>query len=453
MAITPLVFTGISQFSADFQTILNRTVAIAALPVNALQNEQVDLLQKKQLTATLSGAVADLSESVKALGALGTNRALSATSSNTSKVTVTNTAATAAANYTISNITSVAKAASESSVQGYAAGDTTAVSVTGSVRLVVGTTEYNFTLTPAKNNLAGLRDAINGLGAGVTANILTTGTGATPNYLSVSANTTGAKVLKVIDDPAGAATNLLTAQNQGADATFDLNGVRVSKSSNLINDVVPGITFTVMGVTGVGETVTLSLVSDRSRLESALRDLATKYNAVAGLANAQIGPDAGLLAGDPLVREVQSSLRKLTMHHQSGTVRNVAALGIELSKTGEMSFKQATFDKLSSAQVSDAFAFLGSERTGFGALSAAFTQISDPITGMVKIQQGQYDAADRRITDHIAKLTARIQAMQAGLSAKLQAADALLAHLDSQQLVLNSSLESLNAVAFGKRPD
>ena len=49
---------------------------------------------------------------------------------------------------------------------------------------------YNFTL--ATNNLVTLRDTINSLNAGVTASILTTSGG---NYLSISANSTGAATL------------------------------------------------------------------------------------------------------------------------------------------------------------------------------------------------------------------------------------------------------------------
>jgi hypothetical protein len=44
VAISPLTFTGVSSFSNDFQTILNRAVAIAQLPITALQNHQSDLL-------------------------------------------------------------------------------------------------------------------------------------------------------------------------------------------------------------------------------------------------------------------------------------------------------------------------------------------------------------------------------------------------------------------------
>ena len=204
MSLTPLTFTGISQFSTDFQTILNRAVSIAAIPVQQLQNEQADVLTRKQLLTGLNSALSELAARIGSLAAIGEYKALSASSSNSLKVTATATGATAAASYTLSEITSVARAAAEMSVSGYATSDGTAVSATGSMNLIVGSSEYTITLGEGKNNLIGLRDAINLSGAPVTASILTTGTGDNPNYLSVTANSTGATTLRLVDDPEGA---------------------------------------------------------------------------------------------------------------------------------------------------------------------------------------------------------------------------------------------------------
>jgi flagellar capping protein FliD len=101
-----LSFTGISQFSNDFQTILNRAVAIAQLPVTALQNQQANILQEKQLSTSFETAVSALAATVTNLGAIGASQAMGATSSDTSKVTIASTSATSPASYSITNITS-----------------------------------------------------------------------------------------------------------------------------------------------------------------------------------------------------------------------------------------------------------------------------------------------------------------------------------------------------------
>src|ERR1019366_5478450 len=103
-----------------------------------------------------------------------------------------------------------------------------------------------------------------------------------------------------------------------------------------------------------------------------------------------------------------------------------------------MSFKAATFNALSSTQIDAAFSFLGTTRTGLGGLSSRFTAISDPVTGMVKLQQDQYDKAHARPTTQVEDLAARITDMQTALASKLEIADQLLASLDSQQTTLNA---------------
>src|SRR5438093_201464 len=74
LPFTPLVFTGISSFSSDFQTVLNRAVSIASLPLKRLQNDDVDILQKKQLLGSLNSAVGALGASVAALGTVAENK-------------------------------------------------------------------------------------------------------------------------------------------------------------------------------------------------------------------------------------------------------------------------------------------------------------------------------------------------------------------------------------------
>jgi flagellar hook-associated protein 2 len=452
MSFAPLAFTGISSYSSDFQTVLSRAVSIASLPLKKLQNDDTDLIQKKQLLGSFNGALTGLADSLTAIGRVAQGKGLQATSSDTSKVTVTNTGAESAATYTISDITSIATVASETSVSGYASSTAAPVSSTGTLKLVAGSTEYTITLTPSTNNLVGLRDAINHLGAGVTATVLTTGTGAEPNYLSVTQNNLGAKALKIFDDPDGANTNLLTTANQGSNAEFKINGVPVSKGGNLVNDVVPGTTFTILGTTAADAKVALTLVTDRSQLASAISSFASAYNSVVDQVNGQVGPSAGLLSGDFLVRQVQKNLREITnFQGAGGDLQNLSDLGITLDAQGKISFDTDGFKNLSDSKITSAFQFLGTRSTGFGALASKLEQLSDPVTGLVKAQQDSYDQADRRIQDQITSLTDRITELQSTINLRLQQADALLAQLTSQQTVLAASINAVNYSSFGKQ--
>ena len=452
MGSSPLVFTGVTSFSADFQTILSRAVSIASLPLKRLQNEQADLAQKKSLLVGLNGAVADVGSSLAALATVAQNKALSATSSNPAKVSVVNSGATSAGTYAISNITSIATAASETSTSGYASSSTTAVSSAGSLNLVVGSQSFPILLAAGKNNLTGLRDAINALGVGVTASVITTGTGANPNFLALSSNATGATTLALNDVPTvGSPVNLITAANQGANAVFQLNGLAVSRTSNTVNDVIPGLTFNILDKTTGCETINLALNTDRSRLAIALQTFTDKYNTLVDAADSQIGPAGGLLTGDFLVRQIESDLRQVTSASQSsGSVRSLADLGLSLSAKGKITFDSGVVTKFSDSQVTDAFRFLGTSSTGFGALASKFTQLSDPAGGLIGLQEADYTRRTQDIAHQVNALNDRIASIQTSLARRLQLADTLIARLQSQQQLLTASIQAVNLVAFGK---
>ena len=209
--------------------------------------------------------------------------------------------------------------------------------------------------------------------------------------------------------------------------------------------MVPGVSFTFNGTTTTGQTVGVSLASDGTKIPSALQDLVAKYNTVSGQINAQVGPAGGLLSGNPIITQARQALFSLMNSSTAGgSVQSLASLGIELDNSGVMSFNSATFNALSSSQITDAYSFLGNTASGPAAMQAQFTQLSDPATGVIKAQQDSWDAADKRISDQVTDLNARISAMQTSLQTKLQLADTLLASLQSQQSILTSSISALN---------
>ena len=453
MSITPLTITGVSTFSENLQTIMQRAVSVASLPVQVLQNEQSDLLVQKQLWTELREAVASLAASIDELGAAGSSKALGVTTSNGNRATATVTGSATPAVYTISDIASIAKAASENTAAGFATADATAVDPDGTLELVLGSNTYAINLGAGENNLNGLRDAINALGIGVSATVVNTGTGATPYYLNVTAAATGATSLKLRTETGNDATNLLTTTNQGADAVFKLNGLNVQRPENVIDDVVAGLSITITGKTDPGETVTLTLASNRGALALALGKLADAYNTLRQKVNAQVGEQAGLLSGEYIVRYIQEKMRAAAGFRGAGAVDDLSDLGITFDAKGLMSLDSTKLSSLSPSQLEQAFRFLDPSASGFGALSAAFHAISDPVTGMIRTQQAQIDETDARLGKQVEMMRERIQMMQQTLATKLQQADTLLATLESQQRFLEMNLEAVNLTLFGKRDE
>ena len=449
-SITPQAFTGASKYSTDFQTILQRTVKIATQPIIILQNQQSNILQQKQIAISLNGGAQTVSEAISDLGSLGETKALVASSSNTSKLSINSTTATAPATYTITDVTSIAHSSSATS-SGFADSGTAKVSVDGALKLNFGGTDYVINLAANKNNLTGLRDAINSLGIGLNSSILTTGTGATPYNLSITADTSGNKPITLVDGATGTGTNLISTSDAGANTEFKINGVPVSKGSAVINDVVPGVSFSLNSTTASGESLTIAVGSSRSSLATKLKTFVGAYNALSTQADGQIGDNAGLLTGDVIVREIQNSLRSVVGYQGSGSIKGLANIGVSFASDGKASFDQASFDSLSDTQIQQAFTFLGSKSTGFGQLAQKFTQISDPVSGLIAVQENHYDAETKSLSSRIADLTERVDNLQKATAQRLQTYDALLAQLESQSNIITASYTALNNSLFGTK--
>jgi flagellar hook-associated protein 2 len=308
-------------------------------------------------------------------------------------------------------------------------------------------------LTTYGNNLDGLKEAIDDLGLDLSSSIVNSRDQGGLHHLSLSAGATGAKSLKLWTDGEGTGSNLLTGANQGSNAEFLLNGVQVENSSNTVTGVIPGATLTIKGTTS-GGTVTVDLASSRTALQAAVEDFVDAFNTVTVALNAQTGEHAGLLSGDAIVRQTRDLMRSMTGYRDAGAVvSSLTSLGIEMKDTGEMTLNEGTFAGLSADALADAFRFLGTASTGFGAFTARLEGLSDPTTGLIKKQQDTYDSTDEHLQGQIENISARIALMQNNLLIQLQQADVLLASLERQKSLLEASLESVKLATFGKRED
>jgi len=455
MGITPLTFSGISQYSDDFQVIVDRTVAIASLPVQALQNEQTDILEKKQSWTGISAVTGGLAASLRNIGALASSGALAASSSNSAKVTASVAEPAVPGSYLITEINSLARVASATSLAGYA--DTHSAEVAGAgdyLQLVVGADQYDINLSAATDNLEAIRDHINNLNAGVSATIIDTGDGGGQRYfLALTAFDPGQKSIQLRTEADNPASDILATTDPGSDAVFKVNGKSITKTSNTVTDVIPGVALKLAATTTPGETITLTIASNRAPLTSALADFAEAYNSLAAELDAQFGETAGLLSGDFLVRDLQTRMRSLTAFEGTGVIGSLAQLGLTLNNDGTMSFDSSVFESLSTAEMDSAIEFLGSASSGLAAFESQFTEFSDPIDGLIVAQQADYDKRDQSLSDQIEVLSERIAQMQSTLLTQLQHADALLASLESQQNILYGSIESLNLVTYGKNEE
>lgn len=452
MPLSPLTFTGISSFSDDFQAILDRSVSIASLPARALEQEQAGLMTRKMAAAELRSAVAGLAAALHELGGLGQGGALRASSSSTA-VQATAGAGAAPGLYRITNITSLASQAVLRSAAGFADTDTTPVSGGGVLELVVDGVSHTITLASGQDSLAGLRDAINAGGYGLTATILDAGeaAGSQRYYLSVASNQTGARTIELRTTPGDAGSNMLAVVSPGSNASFELNGVAMTSKTNTISGAIPGVTLELKATTAAGSAVDITVGLDAAPVSAALDRFVSAYNDLVGKLDAQAGKTAGPLAGESIVNDLRAALREITGYRTDQPRGSLFELGISIWSDGVMSFDHSVVQSLTAEDFQRVLDFFGDGSAGLSALESRLSHYSDPLTGAITSYIQNLDRTDERLTEQINAIYERVEATRQTLVARLQAADTLLARLEGQQTMLDAAIESLNTVAFGKR--
>jgi flagellar hook-associated protein 2 len=151
------------------------------------------------------------------------------------------------------------------------------------------------------------------------------------------------------------------------------------------------------------------------------------------------GKGGGALTGQPIVSQLEQSLRSLVQYSGgSGTIQNLSDIGLSFDSTGNLTFDSTKFESAQASDPGGVTAFLGvtstsGTGTGFlGTMNSALTALEDPINGLFKTTNDNYQTQINKDSDQVNTIEARITTMQAALVQQMSLADAALSALESQ---------------------
>jgi flagellar hook-associated protein 2 len=196
----------------------------------------------------------------------------------------------------------------------------------------------------------------------------------------------------------------------------------------------------------------VTVTGNGSTVATALQNVATSYNSLATGIATLTAPSTGALAGNQVVLSIQGLMRQFAFYQGTGGTSGVSSLmdlGVSVDDTGQMSVDTSVVSGMTSGQLTSALNFIGDGTTGISALSTSLSAFSDTTNGVIQQDITQDQTSEQSLQDQIDAMNVRIQAAQQTEMAKLEAADALLANLESQQNVLTSSIQSLNETLYG----
>jgi flagellar hook-associated protein 2 len=467
MAIPPLASTGIGS-GLDVNAIVDKLMSIERRPLEALALQQAAFKSKISAFGVVKSALAALQTAVKGLTANGAFRGMSATISDTTLATLAAGSGAVAGSHSI-EVTALAQAhklassgfATEADTVGsgtltFTFGTWAAGTFTANASAATGTV----TIGAGQSSLAGIRDAVNAAKVGVTATIVDDGS-ASGKRLVFTSSSGAAMSLKVgvtdddgnaLDaaglsqlayDPAGtpgAGRNLsqtVAAQN----AALTIDGIAISKPTNVIADAIAGVTITV-NKTNVGAPATITIASDPKASVAAVEAFVKGYNDLQKLLTnlTKYDPEqkvGSVLTGDATARTIQSRLRSLA----GGTISGAVTTGNELASLSHIGIKSAVDGTLTldSAKLSS---LLASDPQGVERLFSALATSSDALVGYAgssaKTQPGEYAVT----VTQLATRGTLVGASLAGLTITAGVNDTLTAIIDGVSTTVTLSAQT-----------
>lgn len=380
MAITTGGLSGI-----DINGLVSQLMSIERQPLQKMTVKEVGLQAKISAYGNIKSGLTSFQSSLAKLNNIATfTGSTSASSSDDSAVKISASASSQASKYNIevSQLATSQKLASKtftksSDVVGEGVITIDFGSYSSGFTPNTARTSISVTIDSTNNTLEGVRDAINKANGGVSASIVNDGTGyrlALSSTQSGSANSMRISVAEAGGSPTNTDLNGLSAlaynpaatpapignmtQNQPAkDAIFKLDGITITKPTNVITDAVDGITLTLQKETTTA--VQLSISKNAVSISAPLKEMIKSYNDLiktmrdltkADTSKAKPGEsnNAQVLNGESLPRMIETELRGMmnqVLEFTGGDVKRLSQVGITINKDGVMSLDESKLNK------------------------------------------------------------------------------------------------------------
>jgi flagellar hook-associated protein 2 len=308
---------------------------------------------------------------------------------------------------------------------------------------------------------AGMVSAINGAKLGVTAQLINTGsaynvvvtgaTGATQNFSLTSDDGTGQAIAAV-----AFATPLQTA----TDASFKINGLAVTRSTNTVNDVIDGVTLDLYtATTGAAR---LDLNRDTAGIKDNIKGLVTAYNEfedtlkILGDRASEVEEFGGVLAGESLLQSVRSQVRAMLTNNSTTPGTTIVAarnVGLSIDRFGKLTLDESKLDTAlqdNFAEVSTMFSAGTNNQSIYSTVPAGLA--GDAINSIEKmlLSTGLIDTQSKSATTQIAKykeeltlLDERMEKLLSRYMNQFSAMDSIVGKSNSMREGLKGTFEGM----------
>ncbi len=315
----------------------------------------------------------------------------------------------------------------------------------GSMTLTIGTgdDQKSFTIgvestDSIKNIVKKINESTDSL---IEASLINVG-GANPYHIVLkSANTGASNNIAVSGDFA-----FDQVGNGAKDATINLDGINITRSSNKIDDLIDGASIT---LEKEGKT-NISIKQDNSKLLEGMDKFIKQYNALTEgfTESTKFDKDTksrGLFQGNSSVRSAHNMLKDALILTTSKDKKTVNDFGLEMQRDGTIKFDKTKFEQMlkeNPQSVEDFFRGTNGRDGAFNRLESAIFDIKTSSNGVLKSLAKNLEDDATRLQEQQKASQKRLDDRYSIMAKKFASYDAVIARLNSQGDTLTAMIDA-----------
>jgi flagellar hook-associated protein 2 len=437
-------FSGLAS-GLDTNSMVTQLVAAESEPLTALQTKASNVSAASTTVSQFSNTLAALASAATDLSTSSGFNAFTATSSAPSAVVATTTGAATAGSYDI-NVTALARA--QRTYSDPQSTSTDALGMSGTINMTVGSGSPVSINVTSDESLTDIATAISSSGARVSASVVFDGS---QYRLQVAGLDTGAANAVTFDE-SGTTLGLATASNTyqtAQDAAMTVDGISVTRPTNSIVGVIPGVTLALAGTTNGAASV--NVASDPTALTNKLQTFVTDYNAVVSAVHTAVGygttaASNSVLANDPAMSSALAQVSSVLDEIVSGTTgqyTTLSSVGLELQNDGTLTLDSSKLDAAVADDPSSvARLFVTDTTTGatgvMSSLANTINGFTADQTSLISARISSFGDESKEISDEEAAMQTRIAAYQTNLQKQFAAMELVVQKYKTEASALDS---------------
>lgn len=313
----------------------------------------------------------------------------------------------------------------------------------------------SFGVDAATSATAGTATVVNGSEAVKAYKIMLTGAVGTTNAFTMTSSVQGISF----------GTQMQAASN----ASVNVDGINYSRTSNTLDDVLPGSTLTLKAPTVSGTSALVDLSRDTTATKAKVKAMVTAFNDANTILKAVSDPKSTLdtygatLVSDSTARSISQQMRNMVLGTSSTPAAKASGLwqiGVSITQTGELDLDETKLDAALKDNYEDVVKMFTGDKNLFlstgtdpaGIAGDAVRKITNLLgtSGPLVNQTQTATTQNTKYKDDLTKLQTRMDSMLKRYTTQFSAMQSLVGKTNSMKTSLKSSFDGMMATYTNK---